>query len=66
MTERSRKLASTAAATGLAALADAQRMAGVLALLLGAIFILGVGFAGAEAMHNAAHDGRHAMAFPCH
>jgi cobalt transporter subunit CbtB len=28
--------------------------------------LYGVGFAGPQALHNAAHDGRHAFAFPCH
>lgn len=31
------------------------------------LFIVGfVGFSHVEAMHNAAHDTRHANAFPCH
>ena len=37
-----------------------------LALLLGAFLIYGAGFAHPEALHNAAHDSRHAFAFPCH
>lgn len=36
------------------------------ALLLGSFLVFGVGFAHSEMMHNAAHDGRHAFAFPCH
>ena len=36
------------------------------ALLLGSFMVFGVGFAHSEMMHNAAHDGRHAFAFPCH
>ena len=37
-----------------------------LAGLLG-FFIVGfVGFSHIEAVHNAAHDYRHSMAFPCH
>jgi cobalt transporter subunit CbtB len=36
------------------------------ALLLGVFIFYGVGFAPVEAIHNAAHDGRHAFAFPCH
>lgn len=37
-----------------------------LAGLLG-IFIVGfVGFSHLEVVHNAAHDYRHSMAFPCH
>ena len=66
MTERSTRLAHHIAATGLLALADPARIAGFSALLLGAFFVLGVGFAGAEIIHNAAHDGRHSMVFPCH
>ena len=38
----------------------------VLALLLGAFLLYGAGFAHPEALHNAAHDSRHAFAFPCH
>ena len=46
---------------------DATRVAPVvMALLLGAFIILGVGFAQSSTVHNAAHDGRHSLAFPCH
>lgn len=38
----------------------------VLAALLGLTIVGGVGFAPVEAVHNAAHDYRHSMAFPCH
>jgi cobalt transporter subunit CbtB len=37
-----------------------------LAALLGVFIIGGVGFSHIEAVHNAAHDYRHSMAFPCH
>ena len=38
----------------------------VLAMALG-LFIVGVvGFSHISAVHNAAHDVRHAKAFPCH
>lgn len=40
--------------------------AGLAAILLGAFLLLGVGFAHPDAIHNAAHDGRHAVSFPCH
>ena len=43
-----------------------RRIAGLSLLALGAIVILGVGFAAPEAVHNAAHDLRHAVGFPCH
>lgn len=37
-----------------------------MAALLG-IFVIGfVGFSHIEAVHNAGHDNRHSMAFPCH
>ena len=38
----------------------------ILALMLGAFLLLGAGFAHSEIIHNAAHDARHAFAFPCH
>ena len=34
--------------------------------LLGAFILLGAGFLQADVLHNAAHDARHAFAFPCH
>ncbi|MDR6951616.1 cobalt transporter subunit CbtB [Ancylobacter sp. 3268] len=36
------------------------------AALLGAFVVGGVGFSHIAAAHNAAHDVRHAVAFPCH
>ena len=39
---------------------------GVIALVLGIVLIYGVGFASIGVVHNAAHDTRHAVAFPCH
>ena len=36
------------------------------AILFGVFVIYGVGFAGPTTIHNAAHDVRHAFAFPCH
>ena len=36
------------------------------AAALGLIVLWAVGFAPIETVHNAAHDTRHAMAFPCH
>ncbi len=34
--------------------------------LFGAGLVLGIGFAGADVLHNVAHDTRHANGFPCH
>jgi len=36
------------------------------AALLGGVLLYGVGFASMGVAHNAAHDARHAFAFPCH
>ena len=38
----------------------------LLALVLGTFLVLGTGFAHSDAIHDAAHDSRHAFAFPCH
>ena len=38
----------------------------IVAMALGLGLIGGVGFAGADVLHNAAHDARHAAGFPCH
>jgi cobalt transporter subunit CbtB len=35
-------------------------------ILLAIILVYGVGFASVPEVHNAAHDTRHAVAFPCH
>ncbi|HEY9009890.1 MAG TPA: CbtB-domain containing protein [Devosia sp.] len=44
-----------------------QRLvAGVLALFIGLTLVVGVGFASDMAVHNGAHDTRHALGFPCH
>jgi cobalt transporter subunit CbtB len=36
------------------------------AIVLGFALLYGVGFANMDVAHNAAHDTRHAIAFPCH
>ena len=38
----------------------------ILAMIFGVFMVFGTGFAQPTTMHNAAHDGRHAFAFPCH
>lgn len=45
-------------------LAGLWRPATVIALGLIVVFV--VGFAGPETIHNAAHDTRHSLNFPCH
>ena len=37
-----------------------------MAALLGVFIVSGVGFSHIGAVHNAAHDYRHSMSFPCH
>ena len=49
-----------------AAAALARAWQTTLTALLGAIIVLGVGFAGLPQVHDAAHDTRHAFNFPCH
>lgn len=44
---------------------DARRAAGI-ALILGLGLIFLTGFAYPEVVHNAAHDTRHSLSFPCH
>ncbi len=52
--------------TAAAASSGSRLLQLALAGLLG-LFVVGVsGFAHIEAVHNAAHDVRHSLAFPCH
>lgn len=37
-----------------------------IAALLGIVILYGVGFAGPDRIHNAAHDTRHSINTPCH
>lgn len=49
-----------------AASTSSRTVAVALAALLGTLLVAGTGFAHVEAVHNAAHDTRHSLAFPCH
>jgi cobalt transporter subunit CbtB len=42
------------------------RVAAAVAVLLGLFLLWGVGFSHIPVLHNAAHDTRHSLAFPCH
>ncbi len=66
MTESVSQIADREAARGSSVWAEPSLRAGFAAILLGGFLVLGVGFAGSDVIHNAAHDGRHSMAFPCH
>jgi len=56
---------ATATKTRLNARAAALAAAMMVAVF-GTVFVYGIGFAGANVLHNAAHDARHANNFPCH
>ncbi len=38
----------------------------IITLTFGVFLLYGVGFAMPSMLHNAAHDTRHSVAFPCH
>jgi cobalt transporter subunit CbtB len=46
--------------------APGTRVQALFAMLLGLAVVGFVGFSHLEVVHNAAHDTRHANAFPCH
>jgi cobalt transporter subunit CbtB len=57
----------TAAHIGTQSSARSKALAAALMLaVFGGVFVYGIGFAGADVLHNAAHDARHANNFPCH
>jgi cobalt transporter subunit CbtB len=56
---------SRIAAAGLSSRTKVLLQAGSL-LLAGALLVFFSGFAQSEALHDAAHDTRHALSFPCH
>ncbi len=59
---------SVAAANMRELVIDRQRTlaAAVFAIILGTFLIYGAGLAQPNILHNAAHDSRHSLAFPCH
>ncbi len=60
-------MTTSAPTVSVSSLSLSQRLlAGLAALLLGLVLVGGVGFAGDMAIHNGAHDTRHALGFPCH
>jgi cobalt transporter subunit CbtB len=48
------------------ALTQSRRIVAATTLVFGLGLVFLTGFANSAAVHNAAHDTRHAMAFPCH
>ena len=60
-------LMNTAASSLATATSSASRAVQLGAVALLGLFVVGfVGFSHAEIVHNAGHDYRHSMAFPCH
>lgn len=57
---------ATRQTSAVAALALSRVVPIFFAALLGLFIVGGVGFSHIMAVHNAAHDYRHSMAFPCH
>jgi cobalt transporter subunit CbtB len=47
-------------------IAQSRRVIAAATLLFGLGLVFLTGFAHSQTVHNAAHDTRHAMAFPCH
>ncbi|MDA0991959.1 MAG: CbtB-domain containing protein [Verrucomicrobia bacterium] len=45
---------------------SSRRAMAAVALCVGVFLIWGVGFAQPQFLHDAAHDSRHSLAFPCH
>lgn len=45
---------------------DRELLAVVFAILAGGFLVFGAGFANSATIHDAGHDSRHSMAFPCH
>ena len=45
---------------------DAEALTLAAALMLGLGLVWAAGFASASVVHDAAHDQRHAVGFPCH
>jgi cobalt transporter subunit CbtB len=43
-----------------------RQFIGLVVLAFGLLLLAGAGFAGSDFVHNAAHDTRHAIGFPCH
>jgi cobalt transporter subunit CbtB len=56
---------TTAVTQGLSQRAD-TRLAALAAFVFGVGLVFATGFAHSTTLHNAAHDTRHALSFPCH
>ena len=59
-------LPTALAAPGRAPALAARLLPAALAALLGLTLLVGVGLSHPPALHNATHDARHTLGFPCH
>ncbi len=57
---------TTTTAIGTGARSDASLATILFVALIGATLIFAAGFANSAVMHDAAHDTRHSIGFPCH
>ena len=57
---------NTAAARSLAPSKIETLRAAFVALTIGLGLVYGAGFANSQSVHDATHDSRHALSFPCH
>lgn len=62
MTMQSRAMAAGHVVSGL----RGEVISAVGALMFGVFLVFTAGFAGASVLHEAAHNTRHSIAFPCH
>jgi cobalt transporter subunit CbtB len=60
------KLMTNTLVSNISANISERLVAGFLALAFGLLLLAASGFAGSDYVHNAAHDTRHAIGFPCH
>lgn len=63
---RENEMTTTANAIAPSAATRETRVLAVLTLAAGLAVVFLTGFAHSATLHDAAHDTRHAMAFPCH
>jgi cobalt transporter subunit CbtB len=60
-------MTTNAAAVRTRATAKSETLkAAFVAFVIGLGLVYGAGFANTESVHDAAHDSRHALSFPCH
>ena len=57
---------STAHTSTLSLALSERLLAGIMILAFGILLVGGAGFAHSDYLHNAAHDVRHGLGFPCH